>query len=131
MLTACLSLRAEREICEASVFARGVEGHLRAWQAFDQHVSEITYAINTCKPFVEPETYADLDSFAAAIQAVPIEEEEEEEQQPPSSPVASRLMAIEARLDALEKTNVGIVWPRPASPPSKSVNSHGAGPSSS
>ena len=109
MLIACLFLRSEREICAADVFARGVEGHLRAWAQFDQHVSEITYAINRCTPFVDPETFADLDAFADAIRAVPIEAEEEEEEQPPSSTLATRLLAIEARLDALEgKGNVAV-----------------------
>ena len=51
-----------------------------------------------------------MDAFAAAINAIPVEaEEEEEEDEPPSAGLASRLLAIEARLDALEgKGNVSV-----------------------
>ena len=108
MLIVCLLLRSEREICEASVFARGVEGHLRVWSEFAAHVSQITYAINKCTPFVDPEKYEDLDQFAAAINAIPREAEEEEDQ-PPSVGMESRLVAIEARLTVLEgKANASV-----------------------
>ena len=109
MLIVCLLLRAEREICEASVFARGFEGHLRVWAEFDSHVSQITYAINKCTPFVPMEKYEDLKQFAAAINAIPREDEEEEEDEQPSAGMESRLLAIEARLDVLEgKANVSV-----------------------
>ena len=113
MLIACLSSRAEREICEASVFVRGVEGHLRGWAEFDSHVAQITYAINKCTPFVEPETFEDLEQFAAAIIAIPRDEEEEEDE-PPAAGMESRLVAIEARLSVLEGKAVNVQVPSPA-----------------
>ena len=69
----------------------------------DQHISEFSYRIDHCKTFIDPEAYPFLDAFCFAIQAIPVEEEEEEaELLPPSVNMASRLLAIEARLDALE-----------------------------
>ena len=80
---------------------------------------------------MDPETFADLDAFADGIRAIPIEAEEEEEEQPPSSTLATRLLAIDARLDALEsKGNVAVAGMAMGQPLSNLYN-HVSAPSSS